>query len=104
SSYWRDATQSALAPNSVFKATYFFGQELPGLPLLMCFIFSSSLVFPLKLLNGTPSGEISLKYKSSSLAFTNFSKVSLSTVVASGTSKKGVPHPTESIWYWSNKN
>ena len=58
--------------------------------------FSTSLVFPLKLLKGTPKGEISLKYKSSSCASESNCMVVSSTVVASGTNKNGEPQPTES--------
>jgi len=46
-----------------------------SLPLLIKVSLSISLVFPLRLLNGTPKGEISLKYKSSSLAAANLFSV-----------------------------
>ena len=59
--------------------------------------FSISFVFPLKLLNGTPKGEILLRYKSFSVASFNFSKVGVSIFTTSGANKNGVPHPTESI-------
>ena len=40
---------------------YFLGQGLPGLPFVIRAIFSRSLVFPFKLLKGTPKGEMLLK-------------------------------------------
>src|SRR5690606_4416874 len=94
--HFLEAVHIPASEYSLFRATYFFGQELPGLFFLILANFSRSLVFPLRLLKGTPKGEMSLKWRSSSRALDNCSMVPRSTVVAWGTNKKGVPQPTES--------
>ena len=91
-----DAVQVPSFLYSLLKAKYFFGQELPAFPEAMRWLLKKSFVIPLIVLNGTPSGEILLKYKSSSLASAHNFLVSISTEVASGTKRNGEPQPTAS--------
>ena len=63
--YWKslDAVHTPSVPYSLLNAKNFLGHELPGLPSAIFWNLSISLDEFRKELNGTPKGEILLKYK-----------------------------------------